>query len=311
MAMEPSQCELYIYAPSFSLALAAIIIFSVLTTVHFLRMTRSKAWSGIYFVLGGIAQTSGYTARLFSTQDPCNRVAYGIQSVLLLLGPTVMMFSVNLAMIEFTRALRAERFCWIPIDFQRPVCLSVNTALVLLQFIGGIMTVSSTTMNVIAMATKIGIAVFVTQTIFWLFTLAEHTYMTIRLRHVLDEANNLKPVFPNWKYWSQLFGLAISIIATGRNIVRLTMDGGIAFLIENEWPSYAFDGYQMIIVMGAWAIWYLPGKLQAELETYTSLPIHTRDPRFSGEGRAQRRHDRVQRRQERLGREHLESYGSY
>jgi hypothetical protein len=51
------------------------------------------------------------------------------------------------------------------------------------------------------------------------------------------------------------------------------MAGGIAFLVDNEWPSYVFDGYQMAIVLSAWAVWYLPEKLGkvGPRVSYTSL----------------------------------------
>lgn len=227
-----------------------------------------------------------------------------------------MMFSVNLTMTQFTRALRAERFCWVPIDLQRPLYLSMNIVLLLIQGIGNIITVSTTNIAIIKAGTKIGIAIFVVQLVFWLFTLTEHTYITIRLRRGMAEAS--KAIFPNWKYWSQLFGLAVSIIALGRNMVRLTMSGGIEFLLLNEWPSYAFDGYQMAVVLGAWAIWYLPGKCRDAFETTSQagIPIlHTsdsrdsRDSRDSSDRRARRarsRQDRMQRRDERPRRESYE-----
>jgi hypothetical protein len=189
-----------------------------------------------------------------------------------------MMFSVNLAMIEFTRALKAERFCWVPVNLQRPLYLSMNTVLALIQGIGGIMTASSTNVTIIAAGTKVGIAIFIIQLVFWLFTLAENTYITIRLRRGSSETS--QSAFPTWKYWSQLFGLAVSIIALGRNIMRLTMDGGIEFLLVNEWTSYAFDGYQMAVVLGVWAIWYLPGKCRDVSEmtphSMSLYRLHTR-----------------------------------
>lgn len=221
------------------------------------------------------------------------------------MGPTLIMFSVNLTMTEFTRALGAEKFCWVPV--QRPLYLSMNAVLALVQAIGGILTAASTNFAIITTGTKIGIAMFVIQLVFWLFTFAENTYITIRLRRELSETT--QSAFPTWKYWSQLFGLAVSIIAFGRNIVRLTMNGGIEFLIVNEWPSYAFDGYQMAVVLGAWAIWYLPGKCRdvSEIMSHTmSLSrLHTggsEDSRDSAESRVQRRHNRMQQREDRLRR---------
>ena len=95
--------------------------------------------------------------------------------------------------------------------------------------------------------------------------------MTIKLRRQPTEACNSK--VPHWKCWSQLFGLSVSTIAAGRNVMRLTMAGGLTFLVENEWPSYTFDGYQMAVVLGAWAIWYLPENLRkvGSRVSYTSL----------------------------------------
>lgn len=194
---------------------------------------------------------------MFSTQDVCNRAAYGTQSVFLLLGPTLIMFSVNLTQTEFTRTLGAGKFCWVPITMQQPLYLGINVVLIIIQAVGGIMTVGSTSITTIAVGSKITIAIYVVQTVFWGFVFAENISMSIRLgRHPTESSRH---AMANWKHWNQLFGLSTSIIAFGRNVMRLTMAGGIAFLVENEWASYAFDGFQMVVVLGAWAIWYLPG----------------------------------------------------
>lgn len=171
------------------------------------------------------------------------------------------MFSVNLTQTEFAGTMNAEKFCWVPITWQQPLYLSINTVLILIQAVGGIMTVGSTSTATIAVGSKITIAVYVTQAIFWGFVFAENISMSIRLRRHPTEPT--RHAMANWKPWNQLFGLSTSIIAFGRNVMRLTMAGGITFLIENEWPSYAFDGFQMVVVLGAWAVWYLPGKCSA------------------------------------------------
>ncbi|KAJ5717196.1 hypothetical protein N7488_002842 [Penicillium malachiteum] len=123
------------------------------------------------------------------------------------------------------------------------------------------MTVASTSATTVAMGTKMTIAIYVIQTFFWGLVLADNICMTIRLRRHPTESS--KNSLPNWKLWNQSFGLSTSIIGFGRNVMRLTMSGNIAFLVENEWPSYAFDGYQMVIVLTVWTIWYLPGKCEA------------------------------------------------
>jgi hypothetical protein len=181
------------------------------------------------------------------------------------------MISVNLVQTEFWQALDAEKFCWIPITWQRIAYSTMNGILIVIQAVGGIMVVASRSRIMIATATKLTIGIYVVQTFFWAFTFAENIYVAIRLRrHPTDASQTL---LPHWKSYNQLFGLSISIIGLGRNVMRLTMAGGIAFLIENEWASYAFDGYQMVVVLGAWAIWYLPekcGELTAK-PTWTHL----------------------------------------
>jgi hypothetical protein len=170
------------------------------------------------------------------------------------------MFSVNLTQTTFARALHAGNICWVPVALQKWLYLGINIMLIIPQAIGGIVAVSSTSIPVITTASKMTIAIYVVQTVFWGFTFAENIYMSVSLRrHPTEESlHRLR----NWKYWNQLFGLSVSIIGFGRNIMRLTMSGGIAFLIENEWPSYAFDGCQMVVIMSAWVVFYLPGKCE-------------------------------------------------
>jgi hypothetical protein len=181
------------------------------------------------------------------------------------------MFSVNLTQIEFARVLEGETFCWIPISWQPALYSVLNAVLMIVQLVGGVMSTASSSIETIEAGTKITIVIYVIQLLFWLFSLAENTYMTTKLRRQPTEACNSK--LPHWKRWSQLFGLSVSIIAVGRNVMRLTMAGGIAFLVDNEWPSYVFDGYQMAIVLSAWAVWYLPEKLGkvGPRVSYTSL----------------------------------------
>ncbi|KAK6814183.1 hypothetical protein RU639_010075 [Aspergillus parasiticus] len=269
--MTSTKCALYEYTPTTALAIVAVISFSSIASVLCFRLIQAKTWYGIFFVLGAIFQLAGYTARLFSTLDVCNRAAYGVQSVFLLLGPTLIMFSVNMTQVKFAQALGFEEHCFIQIRWKIPLSLAVNIILGLLQAIGGIMTVASTSIATIATGTKITIAIYVCQAIFWGVIFADNIVMIMRLRRYPTEA--CKDSLSNWKMWNQLFGLSTSIIAFGRNVMRLTMAGGIAFLVENEWPSYAFDGYQMIVVLTAWVIWYLPEKLESipDRRSYRSL----------------------------------------
>ena len=94
------------------------------------------------------------------------------------------------------------------------------------------MTVASASRDTIVAGSKITLAIYVVQAVFWGCIFAENIHMTLRLRRQPTEAS--KVVLANWKYWNQLLGLAVYIIAFGRNVMPLAMNGGGPFLIANE-----------------------------------------------------------------------------
>lgn len=217
---------------------------------------------------------SGYVARAYSTQHVCNKEAYGAQAVLLLLGPTLMMFTVTLVHTTFIAALNADEYCWVPLRFQRPIYLAINVVCIAIQVGGGIELAIAQSIHIAEIGSKLKIAAFVMQMVYWIYIVAENTTVCIRVGLAVKRADRaglsavpiagssisaVKESFQHYKRWSNLFGLAISIIV-GRNLMRLT-ELGVKFLQDNEWPGYAFDGYQMAVVMGAWAVFYLPGKV--------------------------------------------------
>ncbi|KAH9826318.1 RTA1 like protein-domain-containing protein [Teratosphaeria destructans] len=192
------------------------------------------------------------------------------------------MFTVTWLHTSTIEVLQAQRFCWVPFRFQRFGYTITNVVLALLQLTGSI--------DMVALATRWGanlgadliIASYVTQMVFWLFIFAENTFVVIKTKGAIKRAERLdmsagmpEPTilsvyrrYPNFQRWNQVIGLAIMIIGTGRNLMRLT-ELGVQMLRDTEWMTYAFDIYQMVIVMGAYAAFYLPGKLH-EVKT-TSL----------------------------------------
>lgn len=221
------------------------------------------------------------------------------------------MFTITLVHTTYIRALGAESRAWVPVRFQRPIYLAVNVICFIIQICGGIDLGVAQTRSLAELGSKLKIAAYVTQMVFWGYILAENTWITVRLGIAIKKAEKatLEPVstqgtisssilsvkerFPHYKRWSQLFGLSISIIGFGRNLMRLT-ELGVAFLQDNEWTSYAFDIYQMVVVMGALAVWYLPGKVDDVAESrarYQHLEMEV--PKSTLEGRSVERDNGV------------------
>lgn len=180
----------------------------------------------------------------------------------------MLMCTITLTHTAFIRALNATRFCWVPLRLQRPLYLAINTICIIIQAVGGITFAAASGKHMAEIGDRLIIAAYVMQMVFWLYILAENTWVTTKVGKEakrarlnpegLDAAVPAKERFVHYKRWRQLFGLAISILF-GRNMMRLT-ELGMKFLQENEWTSYAFDGYQIVVVMGVWAVFYLPGK---------------------------------------------------
>lgn len=272
-----SSTTYYPYTPSLILAVVGVGIYCALLAGHALRVWRFKAWDGIYMLIGAlgreqldlilkclltnilIVQAMGLGARVYSTGDTTSFGAYGVQNLFLLLGPTLCMVTVNLTQVKMMRCLRSESFGFLPAQFRLPIYLTFNILLLLLQAIGAVIIALTHKPALIESATKILIASYVSQMIFWMFTLAENIFWSFRFGRSSFASTQL--MMPHWKRYNQLFGLAISIVAMGRNMTRLTQMGMGAdgFLTANEWTSYAFDFYQTAIVLLAWGIFYLPG----------------------------------------------------
>lgn len=183
---------------------------------------------------------------------------------MLTLGPSLLMFTVNLTQSPFQHVLKSENLGITPFRWQRTIYSFINVAAFIIQVVGVSLDVSAASVPAAKTATQLIIASFIIQIFWWLFIMAEGIVIQFKVARRLQE--EAQEVMPHWKRWNQLFGLAIMIIF-GRNLMRLTEFGmgATGFLMINEWPGYAFDGYQMIVVMGAWGIFYLPGKCkQAE-----------------------------------------------
>ncbi|KAF2165783.1 hypothetical protein M409DRAFT_55651 [Zasmidium cellare ATCC 36951] len=273
-----ANCQsVYPYDPSLPLAAVAVSFYAIVVGLHVWRLILTRAWDNIFMVIGGFFQLVGYAARLYLSQNVCSKSAYGAQAVLLLLGPSTLMFTVTLTHTQYIKALNADKICWLPIRMQRPLYFCINFLCIFVQGVGGIDMAAASERGLAEAGGKIKIASFVAQMVFWVFIASENGWVTYRYGALLRRSANraqdesgmvpdIKPTFARFKLWSQLFGLAISIIV-GRNMMRLT-ELGVDFLKNNEWPGYAFDGYQMVVVMGAWGVFCLPGKCKEVLASH-------------------------------------------
>ncbi|KAH7416724.1 RTA1 like protein-domain-containing protein [Cadophora sp. MPI-SDFR-AT-0126] len=80
---------IYPYQPNGGICIAAALFFGVSAVCHVFQMVRKRTWFYSPLVIGSIMMTLGYVARYFSTKSTSSLGPYIIQSLFLILPPSL------------------------------------------------------------------------------------------------------------------------------------------------------------------------------------------------------------------------------
>ncbi|KAI0893068.1 RTA1 like protein [Annulohypoxylon nitens] len=105
----------YRYKPSMAAAVIFIILFAISALIHIIMLIRKRTWYFIPFVIGCLFETVGYIGRAMSSPEYPNFTTnpYIIQSVLLLLGPTLYAASIYMILGRLVMHLEADSYSLI------------------------------------------------------------------------------------------------------------------------------------------------------------------------------------------------------
>ncbi|CAK7221264.1 hypothetical protein SCUCBS95973_004435 [Sporothrix curviconia] len=103
---------LYHYNPSKAAAVVFLILFGVAALAHVFLMFRRRTWYFIPFIIGLIFEVMGYLGRAVSAGQTPNWTTgpYILQSLTLLLGPTLLAASIYMTLGRFIRHLQADQY---------------------------------------------------------------------------------------------------------------------------------------------------------------------------------------------------------
>ncbi|KAF3066399.1 Protein RTA1 [Daldinia childiae] len=115
MAAETPSFVFYRYQPSMAAAVIFIIIFAISSILHVKVLFQKRIWYFIPFVVGCLFETVGYVGRAMSSREYPNftKNPYIIQSILLLLGPTLFAASIYMILGRLVVLLEADRYSLI------------------------------------------------------------------------------------------------------------------------------------------------------------------------------------------------------
>ncbi|KAF3395808.1 Protein RTA1 [Penicillium rolfsii] len=266
--LEPSKGGYYLwkYVPSLAAAVVFLLLFIVATGYHSWKLHKTKARFCIAFVIGGIFEIIGYVARAAAHNKTGKIMPYSIQSVFLLLGPTLFAASVYMALSRIIRCLHAEKHSLIRINWLTKVFVMGDVLSFLVQGGASGLMVSG---NNAKLGSNIVVAGLVIQVLMFCFFIVTSVMFQLRINQCptpesFDE--RLK-----WKIHLRVL-YAISLLILIRSLFRVVeyVQGNDGYSLTHEWTLYVFDSTLMFAVMLIWGIWY-PGDLQGFLKQ--SMPL--------------------------------------
>ncbi|KAF2502346.1 RTA1-domain-containing protein [Lophium mytilinum] len=277
LEMYEGKVYLWHYVPSLPAAIAFTALFSLITTVHTWKMIKEKMWFCIPFVVGGIFEVIGYIARVASYYSTGTLGPYLIQSIFLVLPPVFFAASLYMVFSHCIRAVHGETFSLLSPRWTTIVFVSGDWACLNIQG-GGAGMVSHPEKAHIGNA--IVVAGLGVQIIVFIAFMVCCVSFNIRFRAHVAETGAARDV-PWQACLSMLYATSPAILV--RNIYRMVeFIMGSGYLFDNEWPTYAFDGALMLLVMIGFFIWY-PSQLKSRGSTTDSMIELTSEGAHSAE----------------------------
>ncbi|KAI5859984.1 RTA1 like protein [Durotheca rogersii] len=116
MADKVPEFVFYRYPPSMAAAIVFVAIFAISALTHISQLVRKRTWYFIPFLLGCLFEGIGYLGRALSSTEHPNftKVPYIVQSILLLLGPTLFAASIYMILGRLANLLEGESYSIIP-----------------------------------------------------------------------------------------------------------------------------------------------------------------------------------------------------
>jgi hypothetical protein len=186
---------------------------------------------------------------------------YSIQSVFLLLGPTLFAASVYMALGRLIRCVHAEKYSLIRIKWLTKVFVMGDVLSFLVQ--GGASGLMVTGNNA-KLGSNIVVAGLVIQILTFCFFIATSVVFQVRMTRFPTPESFDERV--KWKSHLRVLH-AVSLLILIRSLFRVVeyIQGNDGYSLTHEWTLYVFDSTLMFAVMLIWAIWH-PGVLQGYLK---------------------------------------------
>ncbi|RDW80851.1 hypothetical protein BP5796_05549 [Coleophoma crateriformis] len=277
--------QLYKYDPSFAAALIGASAFGITTLLHIFQLVKNKTWYFIPFVIGGLFEVIGYIGRIISSKQASGEwtlMPYLIQTLFLLLGPSLLSASIYMVLGRMIRVMGAESLSPIRVNWLTKIFVVGDVVSFLMQGSGGGMLAKATTTSATSLGNTIIKLGLLIQIVFFAFFMVVSVIFNIRLQRnpTLVSKSGEVP-------WTKLLYVlyAASFLILIRCIFRFLeyVQGQNGYLLEHEVYMYIFDAVLMFFAMSLFNICH-PSSI-TNVQTYSpfdeesqSIAMHPPSP---------------------------------
>ncbi|KAF5007218.1 hypothetical protein FDECE_6452 [Fusarium decemcellulare] len=241
---------LYHYHPSLVAAIIFIVLFGLSAALHIFQLLRSRTWYFIPFIIGCAFEAVGYAGRAISaTQSPdWATMPYAMQSLLLLLGPTLLAASIYMVLGRIIRLLDADSYSIIPPKWLTKFFVMGDVLSFFIQSGGGGILANAKKQKTVDLGQYVIIAGLGVQILFFGFFIMVTCIFHYRIL-ALPTARSMTIQVP-WKPYILVLYTA-SILIMIRSVFRVAeyVTGADGVLQAKEFYIYIFDGALMIITV--------------------------------------------------------------
>ncbi|KAJ5950033.1 hypothetical protein N7454_001617 [Penicillium verhagenii] len=251
--MASSTYVLYQYTPSLVAAVVFTVLFFLTTVFHLYQRITAHSKYFNPFIVGGIFQIIGYAARTVSHFHTTSTTLYAMQTLFVLLAPTLYAASIYMVLGRIIVFLHAEHLSLVPVRFLTKIFVMGDVLSFVLQGAGGGVMSSSGSANLLIIGQWIIVAGLCVQLLFFGAFIITSMLFHIRIgQSPTQEAENSKVRgFPrDWR--GLLFALYIaSALILIRSVYRVIefAQGNSGYVISHEVFLYVFDATMMFLVM--------------------------------------------------------------
>ncbi|KAL2069893.1 hypothetical protein VTL71DRAFT_14572 [Oculimacula yallundae] len=250
---------LYQYDPSVPAAVVFIVLFFITTTYHCWQTHKMRTFYFIPLLIGGFFEWIGFIFRILSSHNQTNITLFIIQTLLLLLPPSLFAASIYMVLGRLILYTNGESMAPIRANWLTKIFVVGDVFSFLIQSGGGSMMAKAQTQNLGKNLVIIGLIV---QILFFLLFLL--TSILFHRRMVLSPTPaSLRA--PWQKYLWALYGASLLILIRSLFRVFEFSGGHDGPLMRREVWIYVFDAVLMLGVMVAFNLVH-PGEIVGRRE---------------------------------------------